>query len=104
MKYLQINNGNAEFLKEKDKNKYSSITEMVNTDVYNLLLWIGEDGTPEFDDDLIQINHNAERVVYENLLKKFNDFVSKKDELKAEIDEKFKPLEEKYLTTKTKKS
>ena len=97
MKYLRINSGKAEFLKKKDKKEYSSITEMVNTDVYNLLLWIGDDNTPEFDDDLIQINHNAERVVYENLLNKFNDFVSKKDELKFEIDEKFKPLEEKYL-------
>ena len=95
MKYLQIKNGEAFFLnKEKE---LVSITEMVSEDIRLLLIMIGSDQSPSFDEDITSVANNAERIIYENLLEKLKDFCDRKDEIKAEIDAKYKPLEEKYL-------
>lgn len=48
----------------------------------------------EYDKD--KIKNEAERIIYENLYNKIQDFIDNKQTLKNEIDGLFRELEEKY--------
>jgi len=100
MKYLKIENGDGLFLKDIEKKEYFPISEMISSDIYNILLSMGTDEDITFDEGIDDIKNDATKITYDNLLKKFKDFVEKKDEIKNEIDERYKPLEEKYLKVK----
>ena len=97
MKYLKIDKGEGLFLKNKDENDYRPISEMVSTDIYSILFHMGDDDNVEFDEDVKSINNNATQIAYESLLVRLKDFSERKDVIKKEIDDKYKPLEEKYL-------
>lgn len=77
--------------------KKSIVSVDASEDIRLLLIMIGSDQSPSFDEDITSVANNAERIIYENLLEKLKDFCDRKDEIKAEIDAKYKPLEEKYL-------
>ena len=44
-----------------------------------------------------QIANEAEKVIYKNLYEKFNDFKTKKESLKNEVEELFDDIEKKYI-------
>ena len=81
MKYLQIKNGEAFFLNKEME--LVSITEMVSEDIRLLLIMIGSDQSPSFDEDIASVANNAERIIYENLLEKLKDFCDRKDVIKV---------------------
>ena len=97
MKYLRIDSGEGEFLQDKDTQEYKQISEMVSNDILDLLIIMSEDDDIQFDEDISLIKNAVTKIVYENLLSRFKDFVERKDAIKSEIDAKYKPLEEKYL-------
>ena len=98
MKYLKIKEGDGLYLfKDDDNIEYKSVSEMVSSDIYNILLLMGDDNCIEMDEEVTLINNEATKIVYENLLNQFKEFVEEKDIIKKEIDDTFSPLEQKYL-------
>ena len=83
--YLNVNG--------KDK----KIVEINKEDILDALEYIynNEDVEMEVYDKEI-IKNEAERIIYENLYSKLNDFIENKQTLKSEIDGIFKELEDKY--------
>lgn len=77
--------------------KYKKILEISKEDILKSLEYIYENEDVELEEyDKEKIVNEAEKIVYENLYNKLNNFKEDKPILKNEIDNLFKDLEEKY--------
>ena len=77
--------------------KYKKLLEISKEDILKTLEYIYENEEIELEEyDKEIIGNEAEKIVYENLYNKFNNFKENKSILKNEIDNLFKDLEEKY--------
>lgn len=77
--------------------KYKKLLEISKEDILKTLEYIYENEEIELEEyDKEKIVNEAEKIVYENLYNKFNNFKENKSILKNEIDNLFKDLEEKY--------
>ena len=77
--------------------KYKKLLEISKEDILKTLEYIYENEEIELEEyDKEKIVNEAEKIVYENLYNKFNNFKENKSTLKNEIDNLFKDLEEKY--------
>ena len=94
MKILKYEN-NASYL-YVDR-KYKKLLEISKEDILKSLEYIYENEDVELEEyDKEKIVNEAEKIVYENLYNKLNNFKEDKPILKNEIDNLFKDLEEKY--------
>lgn len=94
MKILK-NENNACYLNVDGIDK--KILEITKEDILKSLEYIYNNEDTELDEyNKDKIVNEAERIVYENLYTKLNDFRENKKILKSEIDGLFKDLEEKY--------
>ena len=77
--------------------KYKKLLEISKEDILKSLEYIYENEDVEIEEyDKDKIVNEAERIIYENLYNKLNNFKEDKPILKNEIDNLFKDLEEKY--------
>lgn len=77
--------------------KYKKLLEISKEDILKSLEYIYENEDVELEEyDKEKIVNEAEKIVYENLYNKLNNFKEEKPILKNEIDNLFKDLEEKY--------
>lgn len=77
--------------------KYKKLLEISKEDILKSLEYIYENEDVELEEyDKEKIVNEAEKIVYENLYSKLNNFKEDKSILKDEIDNLFKDLEEKY--------
>lgn len=77
--------------------KYKKLLEISKEDILKSLEYIYENEDVELEEyDKEKIVNEAEKIVYENLYSKLNNFKEDKFILKDEIDNLFKDLEEKY--------
>lgn len=77
--------------------KYKKLLEISKEDILKSLEYIYENEDVELEEyDKEKIVNEAEKIVYENLYNKLNNFKEDKPILKNEIDNLFKELEEKY--------
>lgn len=77
--------------------KYKKLLEISKEDILKSLEYIYENEDAELEEyDKEKIVNEAEKIVYENLYNKLNNFKEDKPILKSEIDNLFKDLEEKY--------
>lgn len=94
MKILKYEN-NVSYLNVDGKDK--KILEISKEDILKSLEYIYENEDVELEEyDKEKIVNEAEKIVYENLYNKLNNFKEDKPILKNEIDNLFKDLEEKY--------
>ena len=77
--------------------KYKKLLEISKEDILKSLEYIYENEDVELEEyDKEKIVNEAEKIIYENLYNKLNNFKEDKPILKNEIDNLFKDLEEKY--------
>ena len=77
--------------------KYKKLLEISKEDILKSLEYIYENEDVELEEyDKEKIVNEAEKIVYENLYNKLNNFKDNKQILKNEINNLFKDLEEKY--------
>ena len=77
--------------------KYKKILEISKDDILKALEYIYENDDIELEEyDKNKIVNEAEKIVYENLYNKLNNFKENKLKLKNDIDDLFKDLEETY--------
>lgn len=77
--------------------KYKKILEISKDDILKALEYIYENDDIELEEyDKNKIVNEAEKIIYENLYNKFNNFKENKLKLKNDIDDLFKDLEETY--------
>ena len=77
--------------------KYKKLLEISKEDILKSLEYIYENEDVELEEyDKEKIVNEAEKIVYENLYNKLNNFKEDKPILKNEIDNLFRDLEEKY--------
>ena len=77
--------------------KYKKLLEISKEDILKALEYIYENEDVELEEyKKEKIVNEAEKIVYENLYNKLNNFKEDKPILKNEIDNLFKDLEEKY--------
>ena len=77
--------------------KYKKLLEISKEDILKSLEYIYENEDVELEEyDKEKIVNEAERIIYENLYNKLNNFKDNKQILKNEINNLFKDLEEKY--------
>ena len=77
--------------------KYKKLLEISKEDILKSLEYIYENEDVEIEEyDKDKIVNEAERIIYENLYNKLNNFKDNKQILKNEINNLFKDLEEKY--------
>ena len=77
--------------------KYKKLLEISKEDILKSLEYIYENEDVQLEEyDKEKIVNEAEKIVYENLYNKLNNFKEDKPILKNEIDNLFKDLEEKY--------
>lgn len=94
MKILKYES-NASYLNVDGKDK--KILEISKEDILKSLEYIYENEDVEIEEyDKDKIVNEAERIIYENLYNKLNNFKDNKQILKNEINNLFKDLEEKY--------
>lgn len=94
MKILKYEN-NVSYLNVDGKDK--KILEISKEDILKSLEYIYENEDVEIEEyDKDKIVNEAERIIYENLYNKLNNFKDNKQILKNEIDNLFRNLEEKY--------
>lgn len=98
MKILKYEN-NVSYLNVDGKDK--KILEISKEDILKALEYIYDNEDAELEEyDKEKIVNEAEKIVYENLYNKLNNFKEDKSILKNEIDNLFKDLEEKYKICK----
>lgn len=94
MKLLNYNK-NVCYLNVDGNNK--KLLEITKEDILKTLEYIYKNENIELEPyDKEKIPNEAERIIYENLYKKFTSFLEQKSNLKEEIENLFKDLEEKY--------
>lgn len=77
--------------------KYKKILEISKDDILKALEYIYENDDIELEEyDKNKIVNEAEKIIYENLYNKLNNFKENKLKLKNDIDDLFKDLEETY--------
>lgn len=77
--------------------KYKKILEISKDDILKALEYIYENDDIELEEyDKNKIVNEAEKIIYENLYNKLNNFEENKLKLKNDIDDLFKDLEETY--------
>lgn len=95
MKYLKIEENNAEFLK-KD-NSYEKIDKIDKNDLLFLINAAMEKDDFEIDVyDSQKIKNPAQQIIYENIYKKFDELLKNKNQLKDQVDNMYREAFEKY--------
>lgn len=97
MKVLKIVNGKCFFSTDGITDK--SISDIGKEDLLKILDIIYHDNEFEIDPygDGTLIHNDVERIIYESIFNKINDFVSKVSNLKMEIENEFNEAKEKYV-------
>ena len=94
MKLLKYENNTSHLYVD---GKYKKLLKISKEDILKSLEYIYENEDVELEEyDKEKIVNEAEKIVYENLYNKLNNFKEDKPILKNEIDNLFKDLEEKY--------
>ena len=96
MELLKIENGVAKYW---NGNGYNDIKEIGRNDLLAILTEIYKN-----DDAIIlsaqanteEIKDPAAKIIFDDILNKLNDFNEKRDELRNDIDSKFKDIETQY--------
>ena len=96
MKVLKIVNGKCYFSTDGTTDK--SISDIGKDDLLKILdmIYLQEDYDIDVIESDTEIYSDVERIIYESVHNKINDFISKVDELKLEVKNEFKDVKEKY--------
>lgn len=95
MKYLRINENNAEFLKENFQ--YETIDKIDKDNLLFLINSAVEKDNFEIEAyDPEKIKNPAQQIIYENIYKKFDELLKNKNQLKDQVDNLYKDAFEKY--------
>ena len=97
MEVLKINNKKATFLKIVNKddindNSYKSISKINKNDILNLLEYLLENDF-EYDDNSSDIGNEAEKIIYENLVKNIIGFEDNKSKIIENVNLEFSEFE-----------
>ncbi|WP_086445484.1 hypothetical protein [Candidatus Enterococcus lemimoniae] len=92
---LKIEKGNPTF--SIDGTKYENINKVDKNTILNLMKVIYESELTDISDfcntDIETIQNPADKIVYENILNNLEDFISKRDVLKKEVNELYKEVD-----------
>lgn len=92
---LKIEKGNPTF--SIDGTKYENINKVDKNAILNLMKVIYESELTDISDfcntDVETIQNPADKIVYENILNNLEDFISKRDVLKKEVNELYKEVD-----------
>ena len=92
---LKIEEGNPTF--SIDGIKYENINKVNKNAILNLMKVIYESELTYISDfcntDIETIQNPADKIVYENILNNLEDFISKRDVLKKEVNELYKEVD-----------
>ncbi|EGO8386509.1 hypothetical protein [Enterococcus faecalis] len=92
---LKIEEGNPTF--SIDGIKYENINKVNKNAILNLMKVIYESELTDISDfcntDIETIQNPADKIVYENILNNLEDFISKRDVLKKEVNELYKEVD-----------
>lgn len=96
MKLLKIDEKRCTYT--LDGKKYNSISEISKDDILKMLYLIYENSEIELDkiesdEDVV---NDVERVIYSSLYSKLESFIQNKANIKNQLDEEVKEIEEKY--------
>lgn len=96
MKVLKIVNGKCFFNTDGVTDK--PISDIGKDDLLKILdmIYLQEDYDIDAIDSDTEIYSDVERIIYESVYNKINDFISKVDELKLEVKNEYKDVKEKY--------
>ena len=96
MKILRINNHKAEY--STDGVEYNSIIN-INKEILKLFvdnIMISNDITLDKEGDNNKIDNKAESIIYNDIYKKLDNLIEKKQEIIDRVDSTFSSLIEKY--------
>ncbi|EGO2528288.1 hypothetical protein [Enterococcus faecalis] len=92
---MKIEEGNPTF--SIDGIKYENINKVNKNAILNLMKVIYESELTDISDfcntDIETIQNPADKIVYENILNNLEDFISKRDVLKKEVNELYKEVD-----------
>lgn len=92
---LKIEKGNPTF--SIDGIKYENINKVDKNVILSLMKVIYESELTDISDfcntDIETIQNPADKIVYENILNNLDDFISKRDVLKKEVNELYKEVD-----------
>lgn len=96
MKVLKIVNGKCFFSTDGVTDK--PISDISKYDLLKILdmIYLQKDYDIDAIDSDTEIYSDVERIIYESVYNKINDFISKVDELKQEVKNEYKDVKEKY--------
>lgn len=96
MKVLKIVNGKCFFNTDGATDK--PISDIGKDDLLKILdmIYLQVDYDIDVIESDTEIYSDVERIIYESVYNKINDFISKVDELKLEVKNEFKDVKEKY--------
>lgn len=100
MKVLKIDNNCGMYL--NSENDYTSVKDINKDDIYYILKMIIDiDDIDDIeidieDDNILKINNEAEKIVYNSLREEIEKVIDEKNNLKLEIETLFKEAYEKY--------
>lgn len=97
MKYLQINNNQGFFLKDKAQpTSWTEIDKIEKDDLMNLLDFATEDGFEMDAYDETTLGNKAHQIIYKSIYEKLNIFLTNKDRFKDQTENIYKDELEKY--------
>jgi len=97
MKYLQINNNQAFFLKDKvQPNNWTEIDKIEKDDLMNLLDFATENDFEMDAYDEATLGNKAHQIIYKSIYEKLNTFLTNKDRFKDQTENIYKEELEKY--------
>jgi hypothetical protein len=97
MKYLRIESKKGEFWNGEE---YKSISEIGKKDLLNLLDCVDDDfKVDSFEEELIL--DPAQKIVYKNVVQKFEDFLENKGQFDTEVEGLYQSAISKYSATVT---
>lgn len=94
MKYLEIKNNKVLFLNKEGKQK--PIDEINKDDILYLLEKAFDDEFEYDPYDDSKIQHQVHNIIYKDLCKKIESFISDKQKIEEEINSQYKEAWEKY--------
>ena len=97
MKYLQINDNQGFFLKDKAQpDNWTEIDKIEKDDLMNLLDFATEDDFEMDAYDEATLGNKAHQIIYKSIYEKLNIFLTNKDRFKDQTENIYKDELEKY--------
>ncbi len=97
MKYLQINDNQGVFLKDKAQpDNWTEIDKIEKDDLMNLLDFATEDDFEMDAYDEATLGNKAHQIIYKSIYEKLNIFLTNKDRFKDQTENIYKDELEKY--------